>query len=227
MNQFPLDEFSVTFDYAFSSGLGCYEHSRYVKEVVMGIMLTHYDDDKKTEQIGQINFLIIYFDQAVASEYSLYDILDGHSEYLARFIFDIVDFRRGDYSNKVRNHFEDLMGGNICLIEKVTVNPKYRGYMIGAKAIKDLVFNYSAGCALFVLQPYPLQFEFEPERYTDLELDKFEVIKSKAFNRLSNYYKKIGFEKIKGIKELLFYNPALTNKKFDAIDLEENVFGKE
>ncbi|WP_139125877.1 hypothetical protein, partial [Arcticibacter eurypsychrophilus] len=143
---------NILFNYSFSSGLGCYEHGRFVTDIVLEIVLTN-DLDDKIETIGKIDFLIVHIDEASQGPYSLYEVLDAHSEYLARYAFEFFDWKSGDYTKKVENYYHgDLMSRNFCLIEKITILPKYRGYSIGAKAIRDLVFHYSAACGLFVIR---------------------------------------------------------------------------
>ena len=90
------------------------------------------------------------------------------------------------------------------------VIPKFRGVKLGAKMFKDMVWNFGRRCGLFVIQPFPLQFE-HPENDTQLlsklELDKFEKNEKNAKSSLSKYYQSWGFEKIKGIKDFLFFCP--------------------
>ena len=212
----------ITFNYLFSSGLGYYEHARFVTNTVMEINLTNEYGDK-VETIGKVEFLIININEASQSNYPLYDVLDAHSEYLARHVFKFFDPYTADYTEKLNKHYSyDLTNRNFCLIEKITLLPKYRGYSIAAKAIRDVVFHYGAGCGLFVIQPYPLQFElFDDGSYDSLNLQSFGKTESASKRKLSAYYKRVGFEAVKGIKDLLFYNPALQNPRMDEIDLEE------
>ena len=95
---------------------------------------------------------------------------------------------------------------------------------MGSKLIKDAIFHFGAGKVLFIVQAYPLQFEADndPDNWTSLmEIQQLEKNKKKAFKKLSKYYQSCGFEKIKGIKDLLFYNPVFTNKYLDAINFDE------
>lgn len=222
------EEHSVRFEYQFSSGLGAYEHSRYINNVFLSIKLQNeHGDDIAT--IGQVDFLQVLIDNTWDAPFPLYDILDIHSEYLARHIFNIFDVEQREFTEALQEHYShDLFGSNVGLIQKVSILPKFRGYQIGAKAIKDLLFHYTSTCALFALQPYPLQFEPKEsvKENANLELDTFEQDEKKAFKQLSNYYKSIGFHTVKGFKDLLFFNPALKNEKLDQLDLDELPFAK-
>ena len=160
----------------------------------------------------------------------MYEVIDAHSEYLARHVFNIFDPDTVDFVEAINDYYNHtIIGTNICLIENVTVRPKFRGHRIGIKAIKDIIFHYSSACGLFVIQPYPLQFDHRSHRedYAHLALDKFEDTEAEAFKKLKNHYKKMGFETIKGFKDLLFYNPAVKNPKLDKLDLEEDPFDKQ
>ena len=55
----------------------------------------------------------------------------------------------------------------------------------------------------------------------DEEFKEFEKNEKKAFSKLTSYFQKLGFEKIKGMNDLLFYCPFFVNKKLDEIDLNE------
>jgi len=189
----------------------------------MEINLTD-DQDNKIENIGRVDFLIVNIDEASQGPYHLYDVIDAHSEYLARHAFEFFDPETGDYTEKLNEQYHyELMNRNFCLIQKITILPKYRGFNIGAKAIRDIVFHYSAACGLFVVQPYPLQFEFtfDENKYDHLDLKDLEQNETKAKKKLIDYYKSMGFKSVKGIKSLLFYNPALKNDKMDKIDLDD------
>ena len=214
----------VEFQYSFISGLGAYEHERYVKEVLIHINLTD-EMGTTTEKMGCVKFLMIYIDQSWDAPYPLYEIFDAHSEYLARHIFTVFDTETNDFNKKINQHFNyEIHGSNVCLIQEISILPKYRGFKIGAKVMKDLLFHYSSACGLFVPEPYPLQFESAEnlKRRPTPELEGFGQNKVQAFKKLSNYYKSIGFESVKGIKDLLLFNPVKKNKKLGAIDLEDS-----
>lgn len=79
---------------------------------------------------------------------------------------------------------------------------------------------------MFVIYPFPLQLEGEHCICEDPWEDKnwykgLEKNEKKAFSKLTSYFQKLGFEKIKGMNDLLFYCPFFVNKKLDEIDLNE------
>ena len=195
----------------------------------MQMMLTDVEGNE-LEEIGKMKFLMVYLDQALESELPLMVILDTHSAYLASHIFKVIDADFGEFDEKIMQHFDQVVvGSNVCLIEKIQILPQYRGFGIGAQAIKDLVFHFSSACGLIMLEPYPLQFEspLDVRENHALQLEKFEQDEEKATLQLMSYYQKLGFEAIEGIENLLFYNPAYRNGKLDNIDLEDGEIFKE
>lgn len=218
-----LEKCSVKFHYSFSSGLGACEEGRFIREHKMRMVLTD-EWGKEIEDIGQLEFLMIYIHQTWESHFPLLDILDAHSEYLVRYISQVIDTDSEEFDDRILQHYDNLvLGANICLIKNIQVLPKYRGFQIGIKALRDLLFHYASSCALFIVQPYPLQFETsEGVRQNHLlELEKLEKDEEKATLKLMAYYQKLGFEAIEGIGDLLFHNPALHNSNLQKIDLED------
>lgn len=213
--------FSVEFSYSFKSRLGHYEHSRFLKEHIQKINLVD-ENGAFVDEIGEINFMMIYLDEAMNSSFSIFDILDGHSGYLAENIFNVIDPETLDINDLIQNKYDwTFCSSNICFIEFVKVLPKYRRNKIALKAIKDIIFHYSSSCALFFLKSFPLQFEANSEGKENLLLEQFETNEKLAMGNLSKYYQSMGFEKVNGIKDLLFINPSVPNKKLKKIDLEE------
>ncbi|WPR77707.1 hypothetical protein [Algoriphagus sp. NG3] len=218
-----LSNYSVEFSYSFKSGLGCYEHSRYLKEHLQKINLVD-DYEKVVDEIGEINFMMIYLDEAMDSSLSTFDILDGHSAYLADNIFKVIDSETLELNEAIQDKYKwTFCNSNICFIQSVKIFPKYRGRQLALKAIKDIIFHYSSSCALFFLKSFPLQFEHDiySEGKEQLSLEQFETNEKLAMINLSKYYQSMGFEKVKGIDDLLFINPSVINKKLNKIDLED------
>lgn len=214
------DDYDIKFRYSFSSGLGPMEELRYVREIDLYIELFNIDG-QILEVIGEVNFLSIYLENAINNEEPIYDILDAHSEYLARHSFAVFDFNNLDFREPIHEYYNhQIFGSNFCLIKEVKILPPYRKMNLGIKALKDIIFHFSSGTSLFLIQPFPLQFGSK-RIDNSYQLDQMEKDEQKAFNNLKEYYKSYGFEEIVGIDDLLFYNPALKNEKLDSIDLEE------
>jgi len=217
-----MNDLNITLNYSFRSGFGSMETYRYVREIIVDIINT--DDSNNALKVGFAKFKMLYLDEAESDGYNLMEVLDTY-EYTFRHAEDFFDFDLMDFKHSIYNHYNnEILSKNICMLERLEILPKYRGCHLGAKLIKDAIFHFGAGKVLFIVQAYPLQFEAKddhPDNWTELmEIQRLEKNKKKAFKDLSDYYQSCGFEKIKGIKDLLFYNPIFTNKYFDAINLD-------
>lgn len=219
------EHISIKVEYTFSSGLGAMEEQRYIKAV----KATFYskenaDDEFCTKRIGETEFKILDLEMAKIDGYDIFDLFDTN-EYTCRHGESFYDFEENDFKPKVYKHYNDnLINGNICLLESIYIIPDYRGLGLGPKLFKDLVLHFSRNASLFILQPHPLQFDDSLKSNADKkwhEFDAFEKSDVKAFEKLTSYYKSWGFEKISGIKDLMFLNAEIVNPKFDLINVNE------
>jgi GNAT superfamily N-acetyltransferase len=214
----------ITFKYEFESGLGPMEAERYIRQFLINIISEGENEEKILA--GKAVFKIVYLDQALNNGYNPYDVFDFY-EYTFRLAEDFYDFDESDIKENIRKFYHyDFLGTDICILERIEILPEFRGHNIAAKAIKDIIFHFGSTCGLFVIQAYPLQFEVTSQEQDDwldkLELKCFPGNEKLAFTQLRNYYKSIGFKKVPGCNNLLFYNPSFKNTKMDAIDLEES-----
>jgi len=219
-----IEELDINIEYTFSSGLGAVEENRYIKDVKATFYNGESVDNKLNERIGETEFKILDLEMAKNDEFDIYQLFDSY-EYTFRHGEAIYDFEKEDFNQQVYKHYDDnLMNGNVCLLERIYIVPAYRGLGLGPKLFKDLVLHFSRNASLFILQPHPLQFDNSLKDNEDkkwYELDAFEKSNLKAFEKLTSYYETWGFEKIKGIKDLLFFNAELVNPKFELIDINE------
>ena len=122
-----------------------------------------------------------------------------------------------------------MLNPNICIFERMTILPEYRGLGIGAKFVKDRYNFFSSACGLIVMQPYPLQLEaVGPDGRTNefermMNYDKMEQNIRKATKSLKDYYKSIGYISVKGYKDLMFLVPGLRNIKLESINMNEMI----
>lgn len=215
----------ITFKYEFEAGLGPMEEGRYNREFQMNIFYEdEYSDNNEVKLIGKVKFYIIYIDQAINDDYNLMEVFD-HFEYTFRHGMDFFDFETEEIKEDIQEFYHyAIEGSNICIIEDIEIIHEFRGNKLAAKAIKDIIFHFSAACGLFVIQPYPLQFDAHKGKEDwgkQLKLNDLSTDEEASIKKLRKYYKSIGFDQIRGYKDLLFYNPAKRNKKMEVIDLEE------
>lgn len=219
------DFLSFNIEYRFSSFIGSREVNDCIKEYKATIYSGEYTENTMNEYAGEIDFKILSLSQAEAEGFDIYELFDTY-EYTFRHGQQFYNLSKGDFKKSIVKEFPDLEFGSnkICIIETIGIIPKFRGRNLGAKAFKDLIWNFGEDCALFILQPYPLQFEISENNVhllPKLKLEQFEKDKKKATASLTRYYQSWGFKKMKGIKDLLFYCPFYKNDAFDNIDMDD------
>ena len=227
---FDNQDLDIKFKYQFCSFLGPMEGERYVQEIFVDIIKTD-DGDNDVQIIGKAKIVIMLLSQALDDNFDIFQIFDSDS-YTMRIGEEIYDFDNGDIKEDLRKKLfgnKYMINSNICIFERLTILPEYRGLGIAAKFIKDNFFFFSSACGLIVMQPFPLQFEAESTlaKCSDFErkmgYDQMEKDEKKARKSLINFYKKVGFISVKGYDDLMFLLPGFKNKKLDAIDLNESI----
>ena len=223
-------DFGIKFRYQFSSFLGPMEGDRYVQKILVDIIKID-ESGKEVQIIGKADIKILLLSQAFDNNYDIFQIFDSDS-YTMRIGEKIYDFCNGDINEDLQKKLfgDDFMPNpNICIFERLTILPKYRGLGIAAKFIKDNFFFFSTTCGLIVMQPFPLQFESEgtsaksSEFERQMEYEQMEKDEKKARKSLINFYKKVGFISVKGYDDLMFLLPGFENINLDAIDLDESI----
>lgn len=230
-NNISKDQYlDIEFRYQFCSFLGPMEGERYIQEIFVDIIKKD-DKGKDVQIIGKASVKIILLSQALDDNFDIFQIFDSDS-YTMHIGSTIYDFDNEDIKEDLRRKLfgDDFMiNSNICIFERLTILPEYRGLGIAAKFIKDNFFFFNTTCGLIVMQPFPLQFEAESTlaKCSDFErqmkYDQMEKDENKARKSLMNFYKKVGFVSVKGYDELMFLLPGFKNIKLDAIDLNESI----
>jgi hypothetical protein len=93
-------------------------------------------------------------------------------------------------SSKVEELFDFILPCtlNILLIDRMEIEPAYRGRMIGLITLIKLIRRYQKGCSLVAIKPFPLQYTGEVKGQEEaFERDR---------QKLVRYYGKLGFRHI-------------------------------
>src|SRR5581483_3483928 len=119
------------------------------------ILLTNSEGEEEQKvKIGHIHaFTVNYSD----GDPGLFYVLDGESGALEEMYSHLFD--RNDGMPK-----EDIVEqwtGNAMLIERLEIEPKFRGNDYGLHAIRQLIDTFGASCEPIVMKPFPLQHATE------------------------------------------------------------------
>lgn len=214
-----MNENVLEMSYIFHSCIASRMESDCIQEVKVKIYSLDEENNHR-EWVGEVEFKIIHIDRAEVNGFNIYDVFDEY-EYTFRHSQEFYDFEKNQFKDNLLEVFPDLdYTKKICIIEKIIVKPKFRGNKLGAKIFKDIVFNFDY-CELFIVQPYPLQFDnsLENDFREQYNLHQLEQNERKAIHKLQKYYQTWGLRKIKGIKDLMFFSTIYRNDIFDSIEM--------
>jgi GNAT superfamily N-acetyltransferase len=149
--------------------------------------------------LGKLIIHVIQAGRALQQNQGIYFPFDAH-EATSEAGFAIFDMAKEEFHPLVEEMFPDACPtGDILLLHRLTIHPLARGKRLGLAVLHRIIEDWSKGCSLVVMKPFPLQFEAEPDKkanWTDLKLETFSPSESVAFGRLRNYYQHLGFKRI-------------------------------
>lgn len=160
---------------------------------------------EKYRKIG--NILSYYFDVAntINCEENVFDLFDIDGSFIE--YYELL-YENGSIKDEISAQMGDIIFGNLFLIQKVEILPKFRGSKYGHKAVKRLIQQFAHGVALIVLKPFPLQFEkkrFEALNHKS-KYKSFVKDEKRAFAKIIKYWEEIGFQQI-GNSDIWGINP--------------------
>lgn len=217
----------ISFNYSFNSCIGEIEGMRYIVEINEDIIGSNDEDGEFL--IGKAKRHLFLLANAINDGYDIREIIDTIGD-VYHPMDEIYDY---DFDG-IKEDLEAVLFGddymdnpNICVFTRLCILPKYRGYGIAKKVIKDNYNILGSMCGLIVMYPFPLQLE--PDRHHTSEFEKamcysdMEQDEKKAAKSLRNYYKSLGYKTVKGYDDLMFLIPGMPNPKLDAIDINESL----
>lgn len=160
------------------------------------------DDNLRRSVAGRFKLYYADICAAVNAEASVYDIFDSHSTTVDYFdaVFDPDTFGFSERLSKLFNG--DDAFGNVLIIDRLEILPKYRSLNLGLVVMRRLIERFGAGAAVIAIKPFPLQCEavgHQPDKWRDsLELSGFDRQRRTATAKLRRHYAKLGFKAMKG-----------------------------
>jgi len=186
-------------------------YSKKDRELIASInetlILAHKEDGPDKVLIGNASWSYVYANDAARFGYSCMDICSVHSQDFSEIYWALHD---EDHSPK--DSVFEAIGQEIfyindfATIDELSILPKFRRRGFGLEAIDIICRRIINGASIVVIQPAPLQFTrlgkdetyAQKMGYSDLEQDE-----KKATKKLFNYYKKVGFKRLKNTKYML------------------------
>jgi GNAT superfamily N-acetyltransferase len=189
-------ELDVTLQYEASSSL--YHEEDFILTVV-GKICGYAEDAKTKIHLGELKMYFIQSGNALNEGASLYDVFDTYQQTMDAGCV-LFDSSLQDLSPWIQRRFEEASPyDDILILDRLTIHPLARGQRLGLAVLYRAIHDWSGGCSLVVMKPYPLQYEAgsrDKENEAELKLEEFRTSKTESFRRLRGYYAQLGFERI-------------------------------
>lgn len=213
----------LKFKYSTES-IGCGEEENFILKFNEDIIADNDEDGEFL--VGKATRYMFLLEEAHEAGYPIFDIFDSNSDF-ANPLLEIYDEEekqiKQDLIDTLMGEFGVLGNDNICYFSRLEILPRYRGFGIAKKVIRDNYKVFGSWCGLIVMNPFPLQFEldeihklpFEKQMaFGDLEKDE-----ELANKNLRTYYKSIGYIEVPGYNQM-FLVPGYHNNKLESIDMD-------
>jgi hypothetical protein len=197
-----LDEFDdLAIKFIIHEHLSEVIENHYLVSIRGNFETSELEDNDSAKEIGYIDAykISLYENGGSGEEISnfsindLFDSMDGDTHTIASAILDLDKFSGFNTSMNIDDEFTS----ELIIINEIYINKSYRGNKIGKRLIKSLKRNFCLNGSLLVLNAKPFQLmkvNKESQSFTDYK----KYNEKQAISSLNNYYKKIGFNKIKG-----------------------------
>lgn len=150
-------------------------------------------------KLGQLSFYLIRVGNAVNDHRDLHEVFDCYQETsdAGAVIFNAA---YTDTHPVVERRFKEAwMSGDILLLDHLAIEPFARGQRLGLSVLERAIRDWSSGCTLVLIKPYPLQLGNRASKgpeWDRLALDRYPRQPAEAFARLRVYYERLGFERL-------------------------------
>jgi GNAT superfamily N-acetyltransferase len=126
---------------------------------------------------------------------SIFDIHQGTADIGSHLFNSSFD----DFRPWIKRRFDDAFPWeDILILDRLALIPAVRGQQLGLAVLHQAIEDWSSGCSLVAMKPFPLQYEGggrSRQNITNLKLEGLLTNKAESFRRLRAYYAKLGFER--------------------------------
>lgn len=153
-------------------------------------------------RIGDFSIVYVDLDGAGVEGVHAFDVFDTEQA-----TFEYYEDLYGDDAGRMKNSVVDIAvidgvvwSENVLIIERLVLQPEFRGQGLGLAAIRGLILGARGGAGLVLLKPYPLQFEGggDPtdEEFIRLEFGSLPKNHRSATAKLFRHYARLGFKRV-------------------------------
>ena len=165
--------------------------------------------DVRRARAGRFCIFIVDAERAFIEGESVFEVFDTYAQTVNFYELYTDDL---EYKPAV---VKLLLGGSrfapsMLILDRLEVGPKYKGQHIGLRVLQYLQLQFSMGCGIVAMKPYPLQFEggtpqenAAKAKFIEQGLDDFPKDFKKSLARLQRYYGRLGFKKVPGLEYMV------------------------
>jgi hypothetical protein len=183
--------------------VGNEEPSRHLHHWTGDVVLGGVNGDAEEIKIGEFSLYYVDLCTVVDEGGSVHDVFDTSGSTYG-YLSALYDAPEGGFFHKrvMRLIADEFYEPNLLILDRLTIDPPYRGKQRGLIALLGLIDQFCSGVRVAALKPFPLQHEASAKRedrtdeYRRLELDKFEQDMRKSTAALKRYYARAGFKAV-------------------------------
>jgi hypothetical protein len=154
---------------------------------------------------GTIQGYIIQVDRIINDGESLFDACDAHDQTVHDYACVLFDLRSGGLKPAIEDQFGVVGAGDMLILDRIEVLPAHRRHRLGLAAACSFLDTFETGCCLAVGEPYPIQFKERTREHAEwcakMGIDAFVQDEKVATAKLRTYWRRLGFERIRGSKK--------------------------
>lgn len=153
-----------------------------------------YEEDLKDntrQNIGRITCHIFDLD----NNYDIMEMLDEHADFNP--LYDLLG-NQGHFCQEIDQALESNYSHKILLLDRVKIEKEFRQQGIGKLAINNAIKHFGGDFSVIALICSPMQFLEEDSNFAEIEYSDFPMDSEAAQESLENYYRSLGFKKLKG-----------------------------
>jgi len=172
--------------------------SHYLYETMGEIR--QFDDGGENEVlVGKFGLFYVDIRRASSAGVALFDVCDTDSTTIG--YFESLYFPAEPHLNRRASSLlqYDTPAGNLLIIDRLEVMPKFRGRGIGLRVMAEMIGRFGAGASVVAIKPFPLQFETAGSVdgwCASLELNRLPRSIRSATAKLRDHYASLGFVRV-------------------------------
>lgn len=134
------------------------EPSRVVP-FIHGDILELSEDSDAESKIGEISAYLLQRGRAMDEEENTFEAMDSISTSTSECFEALLDPETHDWKKSVQKLYSDeIPGHDVLYIEKIELEPSWRGKGIGAQVVRTLIATFGSSCGLVACKPFALQY---------------------------------------------------------------------